>query len=55
MTTARAADEPIASEAGTIHLRVAGLRQLFNSMDPSPFRNRDLDPGVSAFSSGSPS
>lgn len=27
-----------------ISLRVAKLPELFNSMDPTPFRNRDLDP-----------
>jgi hypothetical protein len=27
-----------------IEIRVAGLRQLFNAIDPSPFRQRDLDP-----------
>ena len=29
--------------SGTIQVRVGELRQLFNSMDPSPFRERDLD------------
>ena len=28
----------------TIHVRIHELRQLFNSIDPSPFRERDLDP-----------
>jgi hypothetical protein len=27
-----------------LDLRLADLRQLFNSMDPAPFRERDLDP-----------
>jgi hypothetical protein len=27
-----------------LDLRLAELRQLFNSMDPAPFRERDLDP-----------
>jgi hypothetical protein len=33
----------------TIQLRVGELRQLFNSMDPSPFRERDLDPDCEEF------
>jgi hypothetical protein len=32
-----------------IQLRVGELRQLFNSMDPSPFRERDLDPDCEEF------
>lgn len=28
---------------GTIEIRVEQFRQLFNSLDPSPFRERDLD------------
>jgi hypothetical protein len=33
----------------TIHVRIHELRQLFNSMDPSPFRERDLDPDCQEF------
>jgi hypothetical protein len=29
-----------------IEIRVAELRQLFNSIDPSPFHARDLDPSA---------
>jgi hypothetical protein len=36
-------------DAATIHVRVGELRQLFNSMDPSPFRERDLDPDCEEF------
>jgi hypothetical protein len=32
-----------------LDLRVAELRQLFNPMDASPFRERDLDPDAEAF------
>ena len=32
-----------------IELRIRQLAQLFNSMDPTPFRNRDLDPEAEAF------
>ena len=33
----------------TIHVRIHELRQLFNSIDPSPFRERDLDPDCEEF------
>ncbi|WP_143044836.1 hypothetical protein [Variovorax sp. YR216] len=32
-----------------LELHVAELRQLFNSMDPAPFRERDLDPAAEAY------
>lgn len=32
-----------------IRVRVAELRQLFNAIDPSPFRERDLDPRAEEF------
>lgn len=32
-----------------LELRVAGLRQIFDSMDPAPFRERDLDPKASDY------
>jgi len=32
-----------------IEVRIGTLRQIFNSMDPSPFRDRDLDPKVEEF------
>jgi hypothetical protein len=32
-----------------MEVRVAELRQLFNAIDPSPFRERDLDPNAEAF------
>ena len=32
-----------------IELRVDELAQLFNSMDPTPFHHRDLDPGAEEF------
>jgi len=43
------AGDSISPERRIIEVRVAGLRQLFHSMDPSPFRERDLDPGAEAF------
>src|SRR5450631_150899 len=30
-------------------LRVREIAQLFNSMDPTPFLNKDLDPGANSF------
>lgn len=32
-----------------VRVRVAELRQLFNAIDPSPFRERDLDPRAEEF------
>ena len=32
-----------------IEIRVTELRQLFNAIDPSPFRQRDLDPRAEEF------
>jgi hypothetical protein len=34
---------------GTLELHVAELRQLFNAMDPAPFRERDLDPNADTY------
>jgi hypothetical protein len=39
----------MATREATIQLRVHELRQLFNSIDPSPFRERDLDPDCEEF------
>ena len=36
-------------EPGTIEVRVGELKQLFNQMDPSPFRDRDIDPRAEEF------
>jgi hypothetical protein len=49
--TARAqtADDALSDDVMRIELRVGELRQLFNAMDPSPFRERDLDPRVEAY------
>jgi hypothetical protein len=35
--------------AAVIEIRVAEPRQLFNAIDPSPFRQRDLDPRAEEF------
>ena len=44
-----ASGDPIAADAQIIEVRVSELRQLFNAIDPSPFRERDLDPRAEAF------
>ncbi len=36
-------------EPAGIRVRVGDMRQLFNYMDPSPFRDRDLDPDCEEF------
>jgi hypothetical protein len=54
MTTAQAmpehsAGDPIPVKCAVIRVHVTELRQLFNSIDPSPFRSRDLDPRAEEF------
>lgn len=39
---------PPAAES-VLELQVGQVRQLFNAMDPAPFRERDLDPGAEAY------
>jgi hypothetical protein len=36
-------------EEAVLSVRIARLEQLFDSLDPSPFRERDLDPRAEAF------
>jgi hypothetical protein len=43
------AGDAIPAECRVIEVRVAELRQLFNAIDPSPFRDRDLDPRAEEF------
>jgi hypothetical protein len=43
------AGDAIPAGSQVIKVRVAELRQLFNAIDPSPFRERDVDPGAEAF------
>ena len=43
------AGDPLPPECAVIEVRVAELRQLFNAIDPSPFRERDLDPRAEEF------
>ena len=49
MTEERSAGYPIPEGCVLMEVRVAELRQLFNRIDPSPFRERDLDPGAEEF------
>jgi hypothetical protein len=46
-TSAAGDDIPAGSTVIEVHVRE--LRQLFNAIDPSPFRDRDLDPRVEQF------
>jgi hypothetical protein len=45
----RAAGDPIPPNCVQIEVHVAELKQLFNAMDPSPFRERDLAPNADEF------
>src|SRR4051794_19706019 len=41
--------DPIAPNCEVIEVHVAELKQLFNAIDPSPFREKDLDANAEAF------
>jgi hypothetical protein len=43
------AGDPISPKCSVIEIHVGELKQLFNSIDPSPFRNKDLDPDAEEF------
>ena len=43
------AGDALPQRCQVIEVRVAELRQLFNAIDPSPFRERDLDPRAEDF------
>jgi hypothetical protein len=45
---AMAAPRP-SGEAAVLDLRLADLRQMFDSLDPAPFRERDLDPKAAEY------
>lgn len=49
MTEPPSSGDPIPPNCQRIEVRVAELKQLFNAMDPSPFRERDLDPAAEEF------
>ena len=42
----RSAGDPIPPSCRRIEVHVGELWQLFNAMDPAPFRERDLDPAA---------
>jgi hypothetical protein len=43
------AGDPIPPKCSVIEVHVVELRQLFNAIDPSPFRDKDLDPKAEEF------
>src|SRR6187200_2750417 len=43
------AGDDLPQRCQVIEVRVEELRQLFNAIDPSPFRQRDLDPRAEEF------
>jgi hypothetical protein len=45
----RAAGDPLPPDCVVIEVYVGQLKQLFNAMDPSPFREKDLDPNAEEF------
>jgi hypothetical protein len=45
----QSAGDPLAPNCQRIEVHVAELKQLFNAMDPSPFRERDLSPDAEEF------
>ena len=45
----RSAGDAIPPKCEIIEVRVSELRRLFNAIDPSPFHDRDLDPGAAEF------
>src|SRR5262245_5602212 len=49
MNTETSAGDEIPPQCGLIELHVTELQQLFNSLDPSPFHARDLDPDAEEY------
>ena len=45
----QSAGDPLPEKCVVIEVRVGELKQLFNAMDPSPFREKDLDPSAEEF------
>lgn len=45
----QSAGDALPRKCAIIEVHVAELKQLFNSIDPSPFRNKDLDPRAEEF------
>lgn len=42
-------DDPFPPDCVVIEVHVEELRQIFNSLDPTPFRQRDIDPRAEEF------
>jgi hypothetical protein len=49
VTSSVAAGDPLPADCELIEVHVSELKQLFNAIDPSPFRERDLDPQAEEF------
>jgi hypothetical protein len=45
----RGGDTAADAATAVLELRIGELRQLFNAMDPAPFRERDLDPNAETY------
>ena len=45
----QSAGDPIPPQCEVIEIHVTELKQLFNAIDPSPFREKDLDPKAEEF------
>src|SRR5262249_43881467 len=43
------AGDPLPPKCAVIEVHVGELKQLFDAIDPSPFRDRDLDPKAEEF------
>jgi hypothetical protein len=43
------AGDPVPPKCSIIEVQVGELKQLFDAIDPSPFRDRDLDPKAEEF------
>jgi hypothetical protein len=48
------AGDPLPPKCAVIEVHVGELKQLFDAIDPSPFRDRDLDPKAEEFMSAGP-
>ena len=48
-TSPPSAGDPLPANCELIEVHVSELKQLFNAIDPSPFRERDLDPNAEEF------
>lgn len=49
MVETAASGDTMPARCEIIEVRIAELRQLFNAIDPAPFRERDLDPKVEEY------